>query len=492
MVLKKILFLYQINDDMKSMMKRFVQMLVLLLVANTVFAQKHNEKRSVLDQVYEVQYIGVGQDGTKVFTVTTTAKDANEGVAMAKRDAVAACLFRGIAASENTKATPAIVSYSKAEDNIQFFENFLALPTNKTPGGQYHRFINKTGQPQAVKNGKLYTVSVDVQVKYDELVTYMQEKGYAENIKETAAGKYAKPILMVVPSDVYCNDMGFVQKWKDETGKTQSIPDYDVFGREDSRDLRLVIASLNEIFKNKGFETQSLEFLLKSMKQEEQENALVGDDYGLEGAIAESPIDRIKRTANVDFLVDLDFEVMEKGMGRYVTFNMRAVDVSANAREIAHAHGDGKPSNSATVNTLLEEAVLNHMDSFCKKIQDEFINMSKNGRQITVKVKRTENSEYNLIRDTFSFEGEETPLNDIIYFWLQDNTVDNNPTRTITPNLLTFNQVMIPLTKVGRRNAIQRVDTQSYLQGLQSFLRNNFNIESTIYMRGPSEVWLIL
>lgn len=473
-------------------MKRFIQVLALLILANTAFAQKQNEKRSVLDQQYEVQYIGVGQDGTKVFTVTTTAKDATEGVEMAKRDAVAACLFRGITASGNTKATPAIVSYAKAEENLAFFESFLALPTKKTPGGQYHRFINKTGNPQSVKNGKAYDVSVDVQVLYDDLVKYMQDKGYAEAVKNTDAGKYAKPILMVVPSDVYCNDMGYVQKWTDENGKVQTIVDYDIFGREDSRDLRLVIASLNEIFKNKGFETQSLEFLLKSMKQEDQENSLVGDDYGLDGAIAESPIDRIKRTANVDFIVDLDFEVMEKGMGRYISFNMRAVDVSANAREIAHAHGDGKPSNSATVNTLLEEAVLNHMDMFCKKLQDEFGNMAKNGRQITVKVKRTDNSEYNLLKDTFMFEGEDTTLSDLIYYWLQDNTVDNNPTRTITPNVLTFNQVMIPLTKTGRRGAIQRVDTQDYLIGLQSYLRNNYNIEGTIYMRGPSEVWLIL
>ena len=478
-------------------MKRFIKLgfiptLLLLLTANTVYAQKNNEKRSVLDQQYEVQYKGVGQDGTKVFTVTTTAKDATEGVEMAKRDAVAACLFRGITASGQTKATPAIVTYAVAEQNIEFFEGFLALPTKKAPGGQYHRFINKTGQPQSVKNGKVYSVSVDVQVLYDDLLKYMQEKGYAEKVQNTDAGKYAKPMLMVVPSDVYCNEMGYVQKWKDENGNIQTVPNYDIFGREDARDLRLVIASLNEIFKNRGFETQSLEFLLKSMKQEDQENSLIGEDYGLDGTIAESPIDRIKRTANVDFIVDLDFEIMEKGTQRYVTFNMRAVDVSANAREIAHAHGDGKPSNSATVNTLLEEAVLNHMDMFCKKLQDEFINMSNNGRQITVKIKRTDNSDYDFLKTTFAFEGDPTTLGDIIYYWLQDNTVDNNPTRTITPNVLTFNQVMIPLTKVGRRGAIQRVDTQDYLTGLQTFLRTNFNIEGTIYMRGPSEAWLVL
>lgn len=478
---------------MRKLIKQgFIPALLLLLTANSVFAQKNNEKRSVLDQQYEVQYIGVGQDGTKVFTVTTTAKNATEGIEMAKRDAIAACLFRGITASEQTKATPAIVSYAVAEENITFFENFLALPTKKTPGGQYHRFINKTGQPKSVKNGKVYSISVDVQVLYDELLQYMQDKGYAQDIKNTGAGKYAKPILMVVPSDVYCTEMGYVQKWKDENGVVRTVSNYDVFNREDARDLRLVISSLNEIFNKKGFEVQSLEFLMRSLKQEDSENQFVGQDYGLDGAIAESPTDRIKRTANVDFIVDLDFEIMEVGAQRYVTFNMKAVDVSSNAREIAHAHGDGKPSSSASINTLLEEAVLNHMDMFCKKLQNEYVNMSKNGRQITVKVKRTDNSDYDLLRTTFAFEGQQTTLGDIIYYWLQDNTVDNNPTRSISPNVITFNQVMIPLTKVGRRGAVQRVDTQEYLQGLQTYLRNTYDVEGTIYMRGPSEVWLVL
>ncbi|MBP5642923.1 MAG: hypothetical protein J6X10_01635 [Bacteroidales bacterium] len=477
---------------MKVFIKSLTQILVLLLLTNTAFAQKNNEKRSVLDQQYEVQYIGVGQDGTKVFTVTTTVKDAKEGVEMAKRDAVAACLFRGITASEQTVATPAIVSYAVAEENINFFEGFLALPTKKTPGGAYHRFINKTGQPRSVKEGRSYNVSVDVQVLYDDLLKYMQDKGYAQDVKNTGAGKYAKPILMVVPSDVYCNEMGYVQKWTDENGIQRSVSDYDVFDREDSRDLRLVISSLNEIFNKKGFEVQSLEFLMRSLKQEEQENQFIGNDYGLDGDIVESPIDRIKRTANVDFIVDLDFEIYEVGTQRYVSFNMKAVDVSSNAREIAHAHGDGKPSNSASINTLLEEAVLNHMDSFCKKLQNEYDRMSKNGRQITVKVKRTDNSDYDLLRTTFVFEGKQTPLGDIIYYWLQDNTVDNNPTRSITPNVITFNQVMIPITKVGRRGQMQRVDTQEYLMDLQAYLRDTYNVDGTIYMRGPSEVWIVL
>ncbi len=477
---------------MKNLYKLSCLLLAIFVCNNVSQAQKKNESLSVFDQQYEVQYVGVGQDGTKVFNVKTSAKDIETAIDMAKRDAVAACLFRGITASGQTKATPAIVGYEVAEENGAFFENFLALPTKKTPAGQYVRYINKTGQPQAAKECKRYVVSIDVQVLYDELVKYMQSKGYAKKVENTAAGKYMKPILMVVPSDVYCTSMGFVQTWTDETGEKHTIPDYNIFSREDSRDLRLVIASLDDIFNKKGFEVQSLEYLLKSMKQEQDETSFIASDYNLDGEVAESPTDMIRRTAHVDYIVDLDFSVMEKGAQRYVTFDMRVVDQSSNAKELAHAHGDGKPSMSATVNTLLEEAVLNHMDGFCKKLLDHYVDMSENGRQITVKVKRTDASEYDFNTSTFTFEDEETPLGDIIYYWLQDNTVDNNPTRTMSPNILTFNQVMMPVTKTGRRGAVQRMDTNDFGTMLQKYLLEKYYVQSTVYMRGPSEVWIIL
>ena len=109
--------------------------------------------------------------------------------------------------------------------------------------------------------------------------------------------------------------MDYVQTWVDETGKKQKISDYNIFGREDSRDLRLVISSLNEIFASRGFETISLEFLLKSVSMENDENAFIGNDYGLSGTVKESPLDRIKRSANVDFIVDLDFALYLQALG---------------------------------------------------------------------------------------------------------------------------------------------------------------------------------
>ena len=118
--------------------------------------------------------------------------------------------------------------------------------------------------------------------------------------------------------------------------------------------------------------------------------------------------------------------------------------------------------------------------------------METDGHRITVKIKKTNKSRFDFQKSKFLFEGKNTKLCDIIYYWLQDNTIDNNPTRIITPEVLTFNQVMIPMVTKNRHDAVRRLDSNEFVTQLQEFLVDNYNIESTIYFRGPGEAWLIL
>lgn len=453
---------------------------------------QNRDADNILNAQFDVRIGGVGPKGTVIIEMRIIANTLEEAHECAQRDAVAVCLLRGLPASTKTRPKPAIVKESVIEADESYFVDFLSIPKSKRVVGKYGRYVQKSWETDVRELDYGVDAIIKVQVLYDNLVQYMQDKGFAENPQETVAGKYLKPVIMVVPADVYCTEMDFVQKWEDETGKVQTIPDYNIFGREDSRDLRLVTSSLNEIFASRGFETISLEFLLKSLNLENDENAMVGDGYGLSGTVKESPLDRIKRTANVDYIVDLDFALYEIDDYRYVAFNMRAVDPCSNAVEIAHAYGDGHPSRVATVNTLLEEAVINYVDDFCDKIQSHYKKMETDGHRITVKIKKTDKSKFDFQRSKFDYEGKQTKLCDIIYYWLQDNTIDNNPTRNITPNVLTFNQVMIPMITLNKKGAVRRLDSNEYVTQLQEFLLDNYNIESTIYMRGPGEAWLIL
>lgn len=474
------------------MLKKLSLIILIISIFASVSLAQNRDANNILNAQFDVRIAGVGPKGTKIIEMRVIADNLEEAHEYAQRDAVAVCLLRGLPASTKTRPMPAIVKESVIEANESYFIDFLSAPKSKKVVGKYARYVQKSWEVDVKELDYGVDAIIDVQVLYDNLLQYMQDLGYAVKTEETVAGKYLKPLIMVVPADVYCTEMDFVQTWKDETGKVQVIPDYNIFGREDSRDLRLVISSLNEIFASRGFETISLEFLLKSLNQENDENAFIGEDYGLSGTVKESPLDRIKRTANVDFIVDLDFALYEVDDYRYVAFNMRAVDPCSNAYEIAHAYGDGRPSRVATVNTLLEEAVINYVDDFCDKMQSQYQKMETDGHRITVKIKKTDNSDYDFQKSKFQFDGKTEKLCDIIYYWLQDNTIDNNPTRNITPNVLTFNQVMIPMITKNRKGAVRRLDSNEFVTQLQEFLSNNYSIESTIYMRGPGEAWLIL
>lgn len=67
----------------------------------------------------------------------------------------------------------------------------------------------------------------------------------------TMMGQAKKPTIMVVPSDVWCNKMGYVQEY-DELGTKKIIADYKTALQNDM-DLKLVISKINELMADRGF-----------------------------------------------------------------------------------------------------------------------------------------------------------------------------------------------------------------------------------------------
>lgn len=303
----------------------------------------------------------------------------------------------------------------------------------------------------------------------------------------TAMGQAKKPTLMVMPADVYCSRNGYVMEWTDENGKIVTVPNFDnLFKQEDVEDLRLVISELSKIMAERGFPLKDLEQTLKSLKQEELESSLIESSIS-RAYIKESILDKVKKSAKADIILDLDYTVMEKGPQRYIVFNLRALDAYTN-KVIAAASGTGSPSASAPADLLLEEAVLNYMDSFCSQVMTHFEDMAKNGREIVVKFKVWDNMDVNFETE-YDYNGKLLELTDIISYWMEDNTVNHAPTRTdATENSMTFEQVRIPLYKErnGKQSAL---NARGFMNGLRNVLKKEpFLLENKIYERGLGEV----
>ena len=307
----------------------------------------------------------------------------------------------------------------------------------------------------------------------------------------TVMAQAKKPTIMVIPSDAYCSRNGYTTEWVDENGNKNVVSDIaNLFKQDDIEDLRLVISELSKIMAERGFPLKDLEQTLKSIQQETVEMSLL--ESSSSGAyVTESMLDKVKRTAKADIILDLDYTVMQKGPQRYISYNMRGLDAYTN-KVIAANSGVGTPSTSAPINLLLEEAVINYMDSFCAQLMSFFEDMSANGREIVVKFRVWDNADVDLETE-FDFEDDYLELTDIISYWMEDNTVNHAPTRTnATATYLVFEQVRIPLYKErnGRQSAL---DARGFANGLRSYLKKApFLIESKIYERGLGEVWIIL
>ncbi|MDX9845471.1 MAG: DUF6175 family protein [Tenuifilaceae bacterium] len=297
-----------------------------------------------------------------------------------------------------------------------------------------------------------------------------------------------KPTIMVVPSDQYCISKGYKMEFE-SMGAKQTLPDYKAAMQNDA-DLRLVITKMGQIMADRGFPLKDLEMELKNLEREAAEAAmLMSSSSGSE--LAESPVDALKRTAKADIIMDLSFEIKPKGPSKYITFNLRGLDAYT-SKQITGAAGAGAPSTAASPELLLEEAVLSHMDGFNAGLQNHFDDMFANGREVKVNIRRFANWFDNL-ETYYTLDGEELELLEHIENWFYDNTQGQRFSLSdASDNQMRFEQVRIPMMTVDSRGRERAVDTRSWLSGLSRHLRQNFQIDSKIYMRGLGEAWLIV
>ena len=154
---------------------------VMILPAN---AQTRKERKILWNSQYnyEIEPVGVGQDGTKVFKVWGYGKDVGAAVMNAKEAAVAACIFKGLPGGGGSAPTPPICSQPNAEQiHADDFEKVFEV------GGKYLQYIAVTNDADPsgedrIKMKKGYKVAIYVQVMYDALRKQLEADGIARRL----------------------------------------------------------------------------------------------------------------------------------------------------------------------------------------------------------------------------------------------------------------------------------------------------------------------
>lgn len=298
-----------------------------------------------------------------------------------------------------------------------------------------------------------------------------------------AEGHAAKPEIMVVPSDLWCNTNGFMTTY-DNMGTIEKVPDYKTALQEDAN-LKLAISTINGLMAERGFPLKVLEQELKHVQQDAAEEMMLTSKNG--NSLAESPIDLLRRTAKADIIMELTWTINQQGPKYVLAYTLEGIDPYT-SKSIANATGVGTPSFSSDVTTLLYEAVVANIDNFNNTLQDFFNDLFENGREIRVSFNVFDNNEAGIDLES-EFGEDEEELIDIIKHWFKKNTVGgrfSNPSASETR--ATFTQVRIPLLD----DEGDAIDAATFIKKLTKKLKKEYQIPAKVDTKGLGEVRVIL
>lgn len=288
-----------------------------------------------------------------------------------------------------------------------------------------------------------------------------------------------KPTIMVVPSDNWCVKNNFIMEY-DNMGSKHRIPDYKA-ALQESTELLNVISKINEMMADRGFPLKNLESAMKTVQNQSAEDAMLTSKTGAD--VSESPIDKLKKVAKADIIMQLTWSVNQSGPKRSITFNLQGLDAYTD-KQIAGASGTGQTSFSAELPVLLEEAVLAHIDNFNSQLQRHFDDLFANGREVSLRIKTFESFNGDLESE---YDGKE--LSEIIEIWVSDNSVKGRFSLTdATENIMLFEQVRIPLYDKSNRS----VDTRGWARDLQKMLQSKYGITSKLMTLGLGQAQIVV
>ena len=198
---------------------------------------------------------------------------------------------------------------------------------------------------------------------------------------------------------------------------------------------------------------------------------------------AETPIDKLRKTAKADIWIQLTWTVNTIGPKKSITFNLQGLDAYTD-KQVAGASGTGPQSFAVELPVLLEEAVLSHLDNFNSQLQKHFDDLFANGREITLRIKVWESFDGDLESEYGDYE-----LGEILEKWVNDNTVEHRfSTTDATENMMLFEQVRIPLYNANNT----AMDARAWGQELRKFLKSTYSIESKVMTKGLGGVTVVI
>lgn len=283
---------------------------------------------------------------------------------------------------------------------------------------------------------------------------------------------------MVMPSDSWCAGMGYMTS-VDIQGTIEQFPDYEKALLDPQ--LTLAISKIGQLMSDHGFDLQDLGMVMRNLRNDAVLDEATRSSEGND--LAENARERLMRVAKADIIVYLTYHVNKTGPKYSLTYNMQGIDTYSE-KQIAAASGTGDQVFSPEFSVLLEKGIVDNIGGFQSQLANYLETLFEQGREVRVECRAWNGNEINFESD---FGGEE--LGFLIEEWMADNTVQGRfSTDDASENRMTFGQVRIPLVNERGR----AVDTRLWTNGLRRWLKEKYNIEAKLYIKGLGKAILMV
>lgn len=460
---------------------------LLIVPINSLFSQTNSNREVTEQRTRNWQYESIcsesgGTGSSYLIQVTSYVGDVRLALNQAKKNAIHAVLFKGVAGNNlGCTAKEPLIKNGVYNDNFEYFEDFFY---NTRQYNQYATSPSGTAESSEKLKRKMNKVTFIISVNVDELRKKLEYDKIIEPMGAAlGGGSGMKPTIMIFPSDGWLKDNGYA-KFVDNQGVKTLVPDYASALLD--KNLNIAISTLDKMVSERGYPTVRLAETMKSISQgDAMDNAVEGRDGGAQET---SILDELLNVAKADITWKVTWSVETNGIQKWVSYGIDALDSYTN-KSIGVANDDGPKSMGASVGALLRQAVTDKMDGFLARHQDHFKNIAENGREIALDFRRFDSFEY-YFNDDVEFKGREMEFSSLIRGFVGSIAKDRNFSYNPGENKIGITQLRIEMNEEvenlfpGGDTVIEPMDATKFAKKISSFIKKQFGYPSKVTTLG--------
>jgi hypothetical protein len=456
---------------------------LLIVPINSLFSQTNSNRKVTEERTRNWQYESIcsesgGTGSSYLIQVTSYVGDLRLALNQAKKNAIHAVLFKGVAGNNlGCTAKEPLIKNGVYNDNFEYFEDFFY---NTRQYNQFATSPSGSAESSEKLKRKMNKVTFIISVNVDDLRKKLEYDKIIEPMGAAlGGGSGLKPTIMIFPSDGWLKDNGYA-KFVDNQGVKTLIPDYTSALLD--KNLNIAISTLDKMVSERGYPTVRLAETLKSISSgSAMDNAVEGRDGGAQET---SILDELLNVAKADITWKVTWSVETNGIQKWVSYGIDALDSYTN-KSIGVANDEGPKSMGASVGALLRQAVTDKMDGFLARHQDHFKKIAENGREIALDFRRFDSFEY-YFNDDVKFKGREMEFSSLIRGFVGSIAKDRNFSYNPGENKIGITQLRVEMNEEvedlfgGGDPVLEPMDATKFAKKISSFIKKQFGYPSKV------------